>query len=208
MRTFDLKAHSFFWTQQEHSLSFLKTPNNLQWQWIFYLKNVLTEDWIFLGSTGKVSGMAVPTFKMEKLKYWCCHYQCSNQCSGSIRCIIKWQYQILKNQGNVRKSIYALFFSHILKGSVQLCIHISFCREHKRQRCALKWLFIFIHLQRAVLSQVLAQICAGVKSGPGEVSESFTIDVSGLEFFLLSSDTWIAAWTSAEVVSNSQSAVS
>lgn len=32
---------------------------------------------------------------------------------------------VKKNQGNVKKSIYALFFSHILKLSVQLCIHTS-----------------------------------------------------------------------------------
>lgn len=114
---------------------------------------------------------------------------------------------VKKNQGNVKKSIYALFFSHILKLSVQLCIHTSSWGEHKRQRghntrgCALKLYRIFIHLRRAVLSQGLALICDRVKSWPAEVNKSFAIDISGLEFLLLSLDTWIAAWTSAEVVS-------
>lgn len=97
--------------------------------------------------------------------------------------------------------------THSLKVNVQICIHTSSWTEHKRQRrhntrgCALKLLLIFIHLWRAVLSQGLAQICDGVKSWPAEVNKSFAIDVSGLEFLLLSLNTWIAAWTSAEVVS-------
>lgn len=115
----------------------------------------------------------VSILKQEKLQHRCWHWQHLNQYSGSNTSIITCQWKRTKRMSR-KCHLCFVFLTHtcvsltyLLKVNVQICIHTSSWREHKRQRqhstrgCVLKLFLLFIYLWRAVLSEGLAQIWQG-----------------------------------------------